>query len=507
MEKQTTLSLFSEFNSVNETTPELALAQKELLSHVANKDIYRANQYKIYNDVTISRNFEKQNQRRSYFLNCVFDDASFINSGFTGSYFVNCVFKNCSLDFAIFDNCYFNNCKIYSDEIAILKAVSFCNTIFDNSEFRNCYFLSSSLTNINCKNVDFLNCTLDNIIWEGAKLINVGLENVQLTGTNLEFVFFENVRFINTNLPFASIPFAFKCLEHLMHSEYNVRVRSITNEDGINKKAYLDLIPQLIIFYRHTNNYFPLANLLIAIGKTDEAFEEIKKGISFLVKIHEYRTLKYFSILMRINNFSSNQKAEAFELINSELNKQFMSSTNIYNANIYLYEIRDNLLNDREQPYVTFEIYSNIQDNSENKLNLFLNSIETLISFLSPEEKYYIEFRHNSPYQFLITFFSSTQNIVQLISIIYLTYKGYSKFHDDILERQQKRLNIEKTRIEIENKKAKIEIEINDEMLATSDNIREELVNNSIKVGTINHNVYNVDMQSFGLEFQQFNIK
>ena len=43
-------------------------SQTKLLEHVTNKDNYRANQYKVFNYLTINKNYNSQNQRRSYFL-------------------------------------------------------------------------------------------------------------------------------------------------------------------------------------------------------------------------------------------------------------------------------------------------------------------------------------------------------------------------------------------------------------------------------------------------------
>jgi len=117
LDNQTSLSLFNEYELINEVNPEFSLAQQELLKHVRNKDNYRANQYKIFSNATITENFEGQNKRRSYFFACNFNESSFKKSGFTGSYFVDCVFENCPLDFAIFDGCYFKNCKIYYNEM------------------------------------------------------------------------------------------------------------------------------------------------------------------------------------------------------------------------------------------------------------------------------------------------------------------------------------------------------------------------------------------------------
>jgi len=490
------------------------LAQKKLLAHVSNKDNYRANQYKVFSAAQISGNFQSLNQRRSYFIDCKFSKANLKNIGLTGTYFKNCEFIDCIMDFAIFDNCFFYECKISFSKTTNILAASFCNSIFSCSEFYNCYFQSSSLTNIDCRNARFINCCLDNIIWENAKIIDSIFENVQLENLNLEFVFFENTKFINTMLPFNSIPFAFKCLEYLINTTDNIRISSETSNNGISRQEYIDMIPHLINFYMNTNNYFPLANIFISINKFDAAFDAIKQGVVFSIKIHEYRTLKYFGLLMRRSNFSGKQKSEIFELINSEINKQTMTSINTYNASMYLYEIRDNLLNNREQAYVSFEIYTNIERRSVSKLNFMINSIESMIAILSSESTHYIELRHSSPYQFCITFFSDMQNIKLFIATFYLAYKGINGFNNDRLNREQKKLDIEKTKEEInllrKGNASKTQEALFDECENKAKTVNCILCRKRIKINHMTHTVYNidnVDIKNYGDNFQEYHLK
>ena len=149
---------------------EFLYSQKVLLNHVNNKDNYRTNQYKIFSGLIISKSYESQNQRRSYFIECNFKNTSFKNSGFTGSYFINCNFYNCKFDFAIFDNCYFDNCHFENSILRKILSSSFCGSIFKGVTFSLCDFDACSLTSINCYNTKFNKCTINNIIWENSKM-------------------------------------------------------------------------------------------------------------------------------------------------------------------------------------------------------------------------------------------------------------------------------------------------------------------------------------------------
>lgn len=491
-------------NELENYNNEFFRVQENLLQHVWNKDNYRTHQYKAYNKAHFSKNYSSQNQRRSYFNECIFDKASFKHSGFTGSYFIKCIFKNCILDFAVFDNCYFNNCTFIFDKETKIPSASFCNSFFINSTFRNCYLHGCSLTGVCFDCSEFIICCLDDIIWENSKIMNCLFENVRLRNLNIEFVYFSKNHFINTKIPFASIPYAFNCIKYLLETEDDVYIDSATNEFGLSKKEYIEIIPDLIYFYSKTNNYFPLANIYAAIGNLDKSFLTIKKSVPFLVKLHEYRTLKYISQLMKYNDFSLSQKSEIYRLIKLNIYKQKLYQEDRFlNADLYLFEIRNNLLNDTEKAKVTFEIYTNIDNKSPEKLSLFLNDLETIFSEFK-EESHYIEYRHNSPYQFLLNIISSPEEIVEIIGVIYFVYLGIDKFYNHYLDTKQKRLSVRKTELEIKN----LESEINQKDKDSIDKLKSissKLSQKNIKVDTIYHNVYNIDLtNSYGNDFQQY---
>lgn len=478
--------------------------QENLLQHVRNKDNYRTQQYKAYNKAHISKDYSSQNQRRLYFNECIFNQASFKHSGFTGSYFRKCIFKNCILDFAVFDNCYFNDCTFIFDKETKIPSASFCNSFFINSTLRNCYLHGCSLTGVSFDCTEFISCCLDDIIWENAKIMNCLFESVRLRNLNIEFVYFSKNRFINTKIPFASIPYAFNCIKYLLETEDDIYIDSATNEIGLSKKEYIEIIPDLIYFYSKTNNYFPLANIYASIGNLDESFSTIKKSVPFLVKLHEYRTLKYISQLMKFNNFSLTQKSEIYKLIKLNIYKQKLYQEDRFlNADLYLFEIRNNLLNDTEKAKVTFEMYTNIDNKSPEKLSLFLNDLETIFSEFK-EEYHYIEYRHNSPYQFLLNIVSSPEEIVKIICVIYFVYLGIDKFYNHYLDTKQKRLSVKKTELEIK----KLENEANQKNKTSIDKLKtisSDMSQKNIKINTIYHNVYNIDLTNlYGNDFQQY---
>lgn len=505
LEELTNNNMLSDLKDMNQ---EFLQAQTVLSSHVYNKDNYRTNQYKIFSGSLIKKNYDSQNQRRSYFFECEFNNASFKNCGLTGSYFVNCTFKNCNMDFAIFDNCIFVNCIIEFNEQTEVMAASFCDSIFSNSTIKYCYFHSCSLTRIDVHGTSFNDCYMDDIIWEGSKFVDCSFNNIILENLNMEFVYIDNVTFNNTILPFASLPFAFKGIEYVINTTDDIKISSMIKSEGLSREEYVNLLPQFVNFYKYTNNYFPLANILIARNEMEQAFEVIKKAVFFLTKIHEYRTLKYFSILMRISDFTDRQKIEIYRLINNEFNK--ISDNQSSYATKYLYEIRDNLLNNRDDAYVTFEIDTNITSDNIINLNNFINKLELLFRNLSLSEKHYIEFRHNSPYQFFITAFADPESIILIISATYMALRGINKFYNVLLDNKQKKLNIKKTQLEInemENIAHDYDKKFVEQIKSQKDKSSEiynQLSDASIQVNYMNHNVYNTIINISNSNFQQY---
>ena len=492
---------------ISSANSEFYKAQEILLKHVSNKANYRAEQYKAYTNATVTKDFTSQNQRRSYFKECIFFETIFEHSGFTGSYFIRCKFHNCKLNFSIFDNCYFYECEFLNERSEETLSASFCNAVLVKSSFNDFVFHACSLTGFSNLNCHFCDCKFDDVIWENSKFSNCYFENIKLIGTNLEFVYFDNNTFKNTIIPFASIPYAFNLIKFLINTEEGILIDSQLYPEGMTSSKYIELLPNLICFYENTNNFFPLANIFVSLGYVEESFNVIKSGIPFLVKLHEYRTIKYISELMRNNSFSTEQKSAVYKIINSNMYQQVLSKEDyLLNAELYLFEIRNNLLNESTKPKVSFEVYTDISKNSIDNLKEFLSVIETLLGRYSDIEEHYIEYRHNSPYQFLINIISSPEQIAEIIAVVYFALKGINKLYNIYLDNQQKQLNIQKTKLEIEKLKKEDKVSAPSYSKEELEELHKRIEDNSVSVNNIYHNTYNINLEMiYGEVFQHYN--
>lgn len=462
-------------------------AREILLSHVSNKANYREDQYKVFNGVTLSeKNFSTQNQRRSYFKECQFNNVKFSDSGFSGSKFYFCDFIDCEMNFAIMDSCEFKSCNFkYSTPKKILGA-SFCDSSFFDTAFFNCYFQSSSFTAAYFYKTTIINSQINGVIWENAIFESTTFENVLLDNLNFEFSHFKDVHFINTTLPFATIPFIFEGLEYLLTTTDSIKIETINlnhHDNTMSKEEYIQLLPLLITFYSNTNNYFPLANILIATNNRDKAFNVIRTGVQFCIKIRDFRLLSYFSKLMNLHDFSIIQKKviynEIMQLVAiSDLNKY---ERNLFNKNIN--NIRDNLINQRIDSYINIDLNTNILSDEYNKLLTLIESINNLTDIFKSDSTFYLELRHNSPYDIFITFFSQNiPTIIEFISLALVAFKGYAYYKETILKLKNLDLQNQKLQLDIKEKEC--------QNISEASNINEKLTVNNIIINQINYNIH-----------------
>ena len=494
---------------------EFKFSQTLLQSYVTNKDNYRTNQFKIINGIKIKQDYSSKNQRRSYYNDCVFENAVLNHGGFTGSVFLNCKFIDCHMNFCIFDSCIFENCEfIYNLSMEIL-GTSFCRSVFRNTSIGNCYLHACFFTDASFIDFKFFDCKIIDIIWENAIFRNSFFKSVKLDNLNFEFVQFHNTRFIDTIIPFATIPYIFNGLSYILSTDDNIKIES---EDPNNKnkfitrEEYITLIPHLIKFYTYTQNYFPLANIFISLQEYEKAFKTIKEGIPFVVRLREFRLLRYFSILMQLNKFEFHQKKEIYDLINSEIAKCSLSTEEYRNWSLYIAEIRDNLLNQKDKPYLTLELSTNIQTNEYEKLTKVIEVLESVIKFVIIDT-HYIEIRHNSPFEFFVSIFSDIDNILQILGYLYMAFAGFDFFNNKFLSYKKAKLDNEKEELEIEilkqtikeNEIKKGSTEESSEKLTNCKEYFDLLNKYGIVINHVNHNIYNNEYVDMSVQYSIIN--
>lgn len=440
-------------------------AQENLKKNMKQKSFYREQQFFVFENGTISSNFAGDNLRRSYYKNAKFKRADLTNVGFSGSVFVSTDFIDCIINNTKLDFCEFNDCVFQNSLKTELNHLNLNESIVCNGKFLNLNLHGANFTNTVFENVEFEDCIWQSLCLEGTLFSNTTLNNVTLKKLNFEFSFFENIKLNNVRLPFPTIPYIFNGLSYLMHTSDSVKISSAASESGsISIDEYLSYMDDLIAFYTKTQNYFPLANILIAKEEYEQAYAAIIAGIKFsMKKIKNFRLVYYYSKLLQITPvFSAAQKANAYKTIIDFSGLIDWRPIDYYNFSHYIDKIRNTLLNEKNGDFLTVNLNTNILCTEYDKLLCLYENIDNIIRLIEEEKGtkiiYYTEIRHNSPYDVFIKAFSDPNILSLLLDVINIVCLGIGSIIGRKEKKKLEEKEAEKTSI-LQNINEKLEIE------------------------------------------------
>lgn len=121
--------------------------------------------------------------------------------------------------------------------------------------------------------------------------------------------------------PFSQVCFTFGLLPYLMTTKDHIFITSAQNSEGfIKPKEFLLLLPYFEQYYMKTNEFFPLANIYLSLGKYAEAKTIILNGILLATTIFDFRQIKYLSKLIYMHSiFDFHQRKSIYDYINSHI--------------------------------------------------------------------------------------------------------------------------------------------------------------------------------------------
>lgn len=492
-------------------------AQENLMKNMTQKSFYREKQFIVFDKETISDNFTNDNLRRSYYSKCELNEVNLTNVGMSGSVFIDtkfndCILHNTKLDFCEFDECIWKN----SSENEMVY------TNFNRSMILNSQFIDAILNAINFTDVIFEGTIFDNCEWkslclEGAVFKNTTLNNVKLTKLNLEFARFDNIKLNNVRLPFPTIPYVFNGLKYLMNTTDEVYISSAdTPERRISKEKYLSYLNDLTTFYTKTQNYFPLANILIAREKFDEAYAAIILGIRFsMVHIRNFRLVYYYCKLLQLTKeFSMNQLSYAYDIIIKNSNVSTWRKQDCYNFSYYIDSIRNILLNENDGSFLTMTLYTNILCNEFSKIAELYRVIESAIHSIKQQYhrriNHYVEVRHNSPHEFFIKIFSDPEMLNVILEILQMIFMGVGyvltlneKKENEKKEKKREKREKKLSDLEYELKKAQLDYykekteyleQQNKRLYEQTNALQQVLAQNKVVIKNINYHIFDNEL-------------
>lgn len=457
----------SEIFSLKQDECSLDDAISALQKHCKNKNKFSRKPTSIIVDGVNSCDYTNKSLRRTYASNTHFKYTVFSGSAAAGSIFYNCNFDHCKIENANFQECSFINSHlscgldsfniIHSNFNETLFSENFLikNNIFEHSVFYNTAFIDGCILN-----TTFNSCTLEN-----ATLTNVLLKNVRFTDLNIDYTTFEKVIMDRVILPFSQICYTFGLLPYLATTTDNVYITSQCTPGGIiAPNEYLTLIPCFEKYYKETQEYFPLANIYFYMGKTNEAKKVILEGIQKGVMSVDFRKIKYLcKLIYTYNVFSYHERYDIISYIYSRISFSNMHSSLLYNFTAYKNEIEGYLLRRNSPNIITAEIniITNISFSEEKKLGVALSVIEEIIElYKSDSMEHRIICHHGSPETFFLEIQDTLPTIVAIVGTLYGILVSHYTLQEKITSLQtaklQRKLDLEKTQLEIANQKEQL---------------------------------------------------
>lgn len=383
----------------------------------------------------------------------IFENVKFVDTNLQNSNFQNSTFEHCS-----FDGCRLNGCNVSG---SFFKDVSWINVqpgVYNasGSYYRKCAFSNSKPGNL-------AEACLDDLIFD----------NVRLTNVNIEYATFKSIQSQNLILPFSQMPYVFNGLQYLLRTSDNVKISSHKNaEHCISVAEYTNSLHDMIVFYSYRKEYFPLASILLAFQRYEEALNTILKGMLTATMQRDFRMCKYFCKLLTDNgHFSKDTLKDLYHRLHRAIQMHTLSEAEYYQYLQHIPEIRSMLVdNPGGHPHATLILRSQITSPESAQANLLLTGLDELIhlrgtTLVNPS----ISIRHNSPLEFVVNLCGTPMCILAVAALILNMVSNVCKSYNEIAQtiinnqtiaanhRQKELDNLEKERLVKEIDKIELE--------------------------------------------------
>ena len=492
---------------------------ERLLEHSKNKKKFRKDPFLLSTGGIDCANYKGQSIKRSKFSQKRFNGSIFENSTAAGSNFTYCKFENCKFINANFQECTFKQCNIsYNTTDNPIINSNFNRSLFsDGFSMKDVCFHHSILRQTAfvdgvMENMTFYSSTLEDTVFS-----NVIMKNVRFDDLNIDYSVFSNNYMDNVTLPFSQVCFSFGLLSYMMKSDGKIYITSAKNDTGrISKNEFLSLLPYFEIYYLGTEDFFPLANIYLALERYDDAQKVILNGILSAITNFDFRQIKYLCKLVSIYPvFGFHQRKQIYDYINTHISFCNMDSCLLYNYNTYKNEISSFLLNNNRTEIITSEIdiITQILPNESNKLGILLTTLEDIIDTnKSHFGEHKITCRHNSAEEIIILIQDIYQSLCLIIPAVYSVLLGIYILDEkkDMratrkLEKRNaaelRQIEIERAKIALAREKMQLEkeqnefeayqIEQNHKKNQIKENIlRRNILDRDIGIAAINHITY-----------------
>jgi hypothetical protein len=237
-----------------------------------------------------------------------------------------------------------------------------------------------------------------------------------MSNANIEYTLFQGIRFHNVTLPLFQAAYIIGMPEYLLSTDETVYL--VGNGNKINASEYITMLDDLCAWYESEGEYFPLSNIILAREGSEAAFELIKRGIIRSIKTADYRMIKQFCRLLTYGpQFTNEQIHMIIELFEEMVS---VGVDDRYKLNKYLAsigEIRDMLLRGNfGMPILEVTVKTDIPADDSETIGQFVEQLNSkLMEIVGDSRSHYIELRHNSPHEFMISLSNLWDNIQPIL--------------------------------------------------------------------------------------------
>lgn len=428
--------------------------------HAANNNMifqksFRANYSDDYSFLSL---------KRSRLLECVCTHANFNATALSGStfqktLFQDCNFKNSSVDFCLFYKCCL---KAENEENGVINA-NWGNSNIIESQIQNLSFLQSTVSNALFEDTTFHKAKLEYSSFENSVFKNCTFEKMELRNLNLEYVEFINPIFDDVILPYAQIPYTLGLLLCMRNNSDSLWISS-TSDNKISVDEYFTLLPSMIPYYLSEQEYFPVANIYIALNEYEKAFEAIMNGMAKAGYEKDFRMLKYFCKLAIISGWCNREKIkQLYSFIYDINNFEPMIEYERHNYYMHLGEFRKILLfHNNTLPTLHMHMHTNILPHETEKVSFLVHTIDQILDTVKDDDVVSsVELHHESPYDLILI-------VIGALYVLQTAAKGLSVICEPVKNIQEIIMNQQQIKLN------KQEIELNREKIKKTNYIAEE---------------------------------
>ncbi len=402
----------------------------KIITLLPDKDVLEQTIFQQFLNTTVSFDLKRKDLKRINVKNTMFNNCSFEAVAGAGSKFTETEFNKCDFSGANFQDCYFNRC-IFNNN-SLIEGANFSNSVFIECTFENITIKRSTLFDCHFENCTFNSCEIYSDTMESSLLYNCKIANVNLAHLNIEYIQIRNVSLRNVTLPPYQIAYIIGAPTVLLKCSDDVDI--YTDKGNISGVRYCELYKDLCMYYLNQKEYFPVANLFIALKENDTAYEYIKLGIEKSCDYFDFRMIKHFCRLACFSEVFDTQQLKSLYTLITQLS--YTSCWDLNTLHSYMFHIgaiRELLLNSshNDKQCVEVLIKTNIDKDDLDQINQLYSEISAIIrENCSDQHIDFVELRHNSPYELLVTCIDSLPSIFTLLSALYGVFCIGNKFVD-----------------------------------------------------------------------------